>query len=142
MKNVIKAAAFYFAVVFGAGFILGPLRVFFLVPEVGTRIAELIEMPFMLAVIILAAQWATRRFELPQGGSAPVFTGLIALVLMLLAEFSVVLKIQGLTISDYLSGRDPVSGTVYYIMLGVFAAMPYILKNKTDEKPDDKIIKK
>lgn len=140
MKNIFKAGFLYFAVVFGAGFILGPLRVFFLVPEVGTRIAELIEMPVMLVVIIFAAKLVTSRFDLPVRSVSRIIAGITALMLMLLAEFSVVLKIQGLTISDYLSGRDPVSGTVYYVMLGVFAAMPFILKNKISEKPEEEII--
>jgi len=134
MKNTFRAGALYFAIVFGAGFILGPLRVFFLVPEVGTRIAELIEMPVMLIIIFFAARWVTHRFDLPVKSASRIMAGITALALMLLAEFSVVLKIRGLTISDYLSERDPVSGTVYYVMLGVFAAMPYLLKNKLDEK--------
>jgi hypothetical protein len=142
MKNTFKAGALYFAIVFGAGFILGPLRVLFIAPEVGTRIAELLEMPVMLAVIYFSARMVTHRFNLPVKSGSRIIAGITALTLMLLAEFSVVLKIQGLTISDYLSGRDPVSGTVYYVMLGVFAAMPFLLKNKSDEKPDDKIIKK
>jgi hypothetical protein len=142
MKNTFKAGALYFAIVFGAGFILGPLRVFFLVPEVGTRIAALLEIPVMLAVIYFSARLITGRFNLPVRGGSRIIAGITALTLMLLAEFSVVLKIQGLTISDYLSERDPVSGTVYYVMLGVFAAMPFLLKNKPDDKTEDKIIKK
>ena len=142
MKNIFKAGFLYFAVVFGAGFILGPLRVFFLVPEVGTGIAELIEMPVMLVIIIFAARLVTRRFELTVRSGSRIIAGFTALLLMLLAEFSVVLKIQGLTISDYLSGRDPVSGTVYYVMLGVFAVMPFLLKNKISEKQEEETIEK
>jgi hypothetical protein len=29
--------------------------------------------------------------------------------------------------SEYVAGRDPVSGTVYFAMLGLFALMPVIL---------------
>lgn len=134
MKNIFKAGALYFAIVFGAGFILGPLRVIFLVPEFGVRTAELIEMPVMLVIIIFSALWITHRFELPGRSVSRIITGIIALILMLLAEFSVVLKIQGLTFKDYLSNRDTVSGIVYYAMLGVFAAMPFILKSKKNEK--------
>jgi hypothetical protein len=49
----IKAGLAYFALVFGAGFVLGVLRVSFLVPRFGERIAELGEMPLMLAVIVI-----------------------------------------------------------------------------------------
>jgi hypothetical protein len=48
--RTIKAGIAYFALAFGAGFILGsirvPIRVPFLVPRLDDRIAELIEMPF------------------------------------------------------------------------------------------------
>jgi type IV secretory pathway TrbD component len=50
--------------------------------------------------------------------------GGIALGLMLAAEFGLVLWVRGLCIREYLATRDPVSGTVYYVMLGVFAIMP------------------
>jgi hypothetical protein len=45
----------YFALVFGAGFVLGPIRILFLVSHVrcvvGLRVAELMEFPVMLVVI-------------------------------------------------------------------------------------------
>jgi hypothetical protein len=43
--------------VFGAGFVLGTIRVLWLVPAVGPRTAEFFEMPIMLAVNILSARW-------------------------------------------------------------------------------------
>lgn len=130
MKNIFKAAALYFAIVFGAGFILAPLRVFFLEPELGIKIAELIQMPVMLIIIIFSALWITRRYDLPARSASRIIVGIIALLFMLLAEFSVVLKIPGLTISDYLSGKGPLSGTVYYVTLGIFTAMPFLLTHK------------
>jgi len=53
--------------------------------------------------------------------------GGIALVLLLLAEFSFGLWLRGLSIREYLAARDPVSGTVYYLMLVIFAIMPLIV---------------
>ena len=46
-----KAGTAYFALVFGAGFVMGAIRVPLLVPRLGERVAELIEMPFMCIVI-------------------------------------------------------------------------------------------
>ena len=55
--QILKAGTFYFALVFGAGFLLGTIRVLWVAPRFGTRIAELMEAPIMLVVTILTARW-------------------------------------------------------------------------------------
>jgi hypothetical protein len=64
-KRIIWAGLTYFALVFGVGFILGPIRILLIVPRLGERVAELLEAPVMLLVIIFAALWVVRRFRLP-----------------------------------------------------------------------------
>ncbi len=86
--------------------------------------AELMETPIMFVVIVLAARWVVRALDIPPTALKRLAVGFVALGLLLLAEFTVVLWIQGLTIGEYLAGRDPVAGAVYLVMLGVFAAMP------------------
>lgn len=126
----LKAGALYFALVFGAGFVLGTIRVLWVVPALGTRAAELIEAPLMLAATILAARWVARRLSLAPKARARLPMGLVALALLLAAELTVVLEIRGLTFREYLSSRDPVAGTVYVVMLGIFAAMPSLVARK------------
>lgn len=58
---MLKAGALHFAVVVGTGFVLGPIRVLWLVPHFGEGAAELIEAPIMLIVIGVAARWIARR---------------------------------------------------------------------------------
>jgi hypothetical protein len=41
-----------------------------------------------------------------------------------------VLRLRDLTIGEYLAGRDPVAGTVYIAMLGVFAVMPLLVARR------------
>jgi hypothetical protein len=53
--------------------------------------------------------------------------GCIAL-LLLVAEFGFMLRLRALTIRQYLASRDPVAGTVHYVMLAVFAAMPLLVR--------------
>jgi hypothetical protein len=125
--ETLKAGALYFALVFGAGFVLGPIRILWLVPRFGTRIAELMETPLMFAVIIVAARWVVRRLALSSTSSKRLGVGIIALGLLLVAEFSLVLWLRGLTFRDYLASRDPVAGTVYIVMLGLFAIMPLLV---------------
>jgi type IV secretory pathway TrbD component len=61
--------------------------------------------------------------------------GGIALCLLLVAEFGLVLWLRGLSIREYLATRDPVSGTVYYVMLGAFALMPLLLSGLQVVRP-------
>lgn len=125
--QVLKAGVLYFALVFGAGFVLGTVRTLWLVPRVGTRRAELMETPIMLMVTILVARWMVLRFAVPAVAFARLGMGAIALILLLIAEFAFVLWLQGQTIREYFASRDPVAGTVYYVMLAVFAAMPLLV---------------
>jgi hypothetical protein len=128
--RTIEAGVLYFALVFAAGFVLGTIRTLWVVPRFGTRTAELMETPIMLVVTIAAARWTVLRFAVPSVPSARLVTGGIALVLMLVAEFGVMLWLRGLSIREYLPTRDPVSGTVYYVMLAVFAIMPLLVARR------------
>ena len=123
----LKAAVCYFGIVFGVGFVLGPIRVVWAVPRFGERVAELLEAPLMLVAMIWATQWTVRRFRLRASVPSLVGTGVTALALLLFAELTVVLKLRDLTLSAYVAGRDPVSGGVYLVMLGLFAAMPWLV---------------
>jgi hypothetical protein len=121
-----KPAALYFALVFGAGFVLGPIRVLWLVPRVGVRTAELMELPLMLLAVFFAARWVTRRFP-----AAPaVRTGFAALALLLTAEIALGMALTGASLAQVLFDRDPVSGTAYYMALAAFAAMPWWLTRR------------
>lgn len=130
--KIIKAAVIYFALVFAAGFVLGTIRVLWIVPRFGTRWAELLEMPVMLAVSFIAARWIVQRLAIPFTVSNRLGMGCIALVLLLIPEFTLVLRLRGLSVAEYLATKDPVSGTVYYIMLGLFAIAP-LLVNRTQQ---------
>jgi hypothetical protein len=120
----------YFALVFGAGFLLGPIRILWVVPRLGAQLAELLEMPIMFMVMVVAARWVVRRFALPHTLSDRVGMGGLALALLLLAEFGLVLPLRGMSISDYLCSFDPVSGTAYFVMQGVFAIIPMLVSRR------------
>jgi hypothetical protein len=57
-------------------------------------------------------------------------SGGVALLLLVLVEFSFVLGIRGLSVSEYFADRDPIAGGVYVFMLIIFAAMPWFLGGK------------
>ncbi len=125
--RTLKCGLLYFALTFGAGFVLGTIRVVWAVPRLGERTAELMETPVMLIVTILAARWVVQRLALPRTSSKRLVVGLFALGLLLVAEFTVVLYLRGLTSREYFASRDPIAGTVYLVTLGVFAIMPLLV---------------
>jgi hypothetical protein len=85
------------------------------------------ETPIMLVVTIASARWIVRRLAAPSTPSSRFGMGCVALSLLLVAEFTLVLWLRAMSVSEYLASRDPVSGTVYYAMLAVFAAMPLLV---------------
>ena len=97
--QILKAGALYFALVFGAGFVLGALRIL----------------------------WIVRCLAVLPKPSSRLGMGCVGLGLMLVVEFTLVLWLRGLSISEYFATRDPVSGTVYCVMLGVFCMMPLLM---------------
>lgn len=127
--QILKAALFYFLIVFGAGSLLGPIRILVAVPRLGERMAELFEAPLMLLVIILAANWIVRRFQLPVGLAYRLGAGVIAFILGLVFEFGLVLTLRGLTLREYFESRDPIAAGVYYSTLILFALMPMLVRH-------------
>lgn len=121
--SIVRAGLAYFLIVFGAGFALGLVRVPFLVPRLGERYAELLEMPVMLAVIAWAS-WRLARRHPGFSRSARLASGLVALVMMVGAELLVAYFLGARSPAEYVASRDPVSGSVYLVSLAVFAVAP------------------
>ncbi len=129
--RTIKAGITYFVLVFGAGFVLGAIRVLFLVPRLGERAAELIEMPFMFVVVLVSARFIAQRFRLPADVVARLGAGFLALGLLVASEILLALAFQARTLGEYVASRDPISGTAYLAMLALFGVMPLVLARVT-----------
>lgn len=125
--RTIKAGITYFVLVFGVGFVLGVIRVTLLVPRLGERTAELIEMPFMFVAIVVSARLIIWRFRLPASAMIRLGAGCLALGLLVGAEVLLAVAIQERTLGEYVASRDSVSGGVYLAMLLLFAVMPLVL---------------
>jgi hypothetical protein len=128
--RILKAGVLYFALVFGAGFVLGPIRILWVVPKVGVRTAELLEAPIMFVVIVVTARWLMRRHQVSPATVPRLGVGFMALGLLLATEFTLVLWLRGLSVREYLAGRDPVAETAYVVMLVVFAIMPLFVARR------------
>jgi hypothetical protein len=134
----LRAGAAYFAIVFSIGFMLGIIRVLWVLPQFGERTAELMEAPFMLVTIVAAARWIGHRFSIASRSATSLGVGIFALSLLVSVEFTLVLKLRGLSISEYAQSRDPIAGTVYLVLLIVFASMPAVLGHQRLNQPDGK----
>lgn len=80
MKRALIAAFAYFLVLFTLGFVLGTIRVIFVVPRVGELVATIAEVPVMLIAAYFACRWAIRRWQ-----ASPAIAIRIAMVLWFLA---------------------------------------------------------
>lgn len=117
----------YFGCVFGIGFLLGTIRELLIVSVVGARIAELGEIPLMLLAAFFVARWVVNRFRVPPNTGQRILVGLTGLVLLLLAEWSVVQFIRSESITQYIAGRDPLAGSAYLAALVLFALLPWLI---------------
>ena len=128
--NTLKLSIVYFALIFGTGFMLGTIRVLWIVPKIGVRTAELIEMLPMFVAILLSARWINQHLADADNISTRLKIGFLALSFLLVAEIALGMVLQGASISEVLLNHDPISGTVYYVMLILFALMPWLLNRK------------
>ncbi len=116
------AAALYFAIMFGLGFLLGPVRVLLLEPRIGAAGAVLVEAVPMIAAMTVAAPWAARRFGVAPAIGPRLGMGLAALVLLMLAETILDILMRGRVMwAERLGSAD---GLIGYALLLVFALMP------------------
>ena len=133
-RATLGAALAYFGLVFGAGFVLGVLRTLFVVHRIGARAAELLEMPLMLLVIVLAARWIVRHRVVAQRTSGAWRVGLLALALLLGAEIALAAGLRGLPPAQALFDRDPVAGIAYALALLAYAVMPALMASRAHRR--------
>lgn len=126
MLRIFRLSGLYFTIVFGAGFILGPIRVLMLEPRLGTRIAELLEMPVMLLIIWVAASWISQRFTQDLSASERFSVGALAIIGVLIADTAVGVFLRGMTVAEVFLRRDAVSSIAYYGLLTLCAILPWL----------------
>ena len=126
--HLVAATILYFPIVFGTGFLCGPIRVFWLEPRLGEALATLCEAPFLLAAMWLSARWLPKAVALRPGFAPLVVTGIGALVLQQLADFAVGF-FRGIAPAQQLAHLATPAGEIYAVLLLAFVAMP-VLANR------------
>ena len=126
----IRGGITYFILVYAAGWMLGPIRQFLVVPRLGETVAVMLEAPLMLAAIGAAALWVTRRFTLPSRLGARLAMGLVALALLLLAEAAAAVWLRGIGLAGYLARFATPPGVITLLLFLVFAVMPALVARR------------
>jgi hypothetical protein len=122
--TILRAAVAYWAMVFALGFVLGTVRVLWLVPLAGLIPATLIELPVMLGASLLASGWLVRRFAITDGGAALAVGGL-AFALLMGAECALAVILSGETPAQWLAGLRQPHAALGLAGQIVFALMPW-----------------
>lgn len=124
--KIALAAVLYFLIVFGTGFLLGPIRVLLLEPRLGSLVSVLCEAPLLLAVMIFAARWVPRTLRLGRDACVLTVMGLVALILQQVSDVIVGVSLRGVGVAEQFARFLTAEGLVYAGLLMLFAAMPLL----------------
>ncbi|WP_339827675.1 hypothetical protein [uncultured Parasphingorhabdus sp.] len=133
MANVLKAGVLYFLGVFALGFILGAIRIFFLVPYSGPVVAVLVELPFILLVSWFFCRFLTRRFTVPAEPYERLIMGLVAFSCLMIGEALVAVFLQQGRMTDFLMTFDLPENRIGLAGQIAFALFP-LLQSYADSK--------
>ena len=134
-RRLVGAAMLYFLIVFAAGLLMGPVRVLWLEPVLGSFFAVLCETPLLVLAMWLGAGLAPAMMRLEGGAGAYLALGLIALVLQLLADMAVGFGLRGMVVQDQVAYFSTPAGFVYAASLALFALMPVLRRLRTPKAP-------
>ena len=125
------AALLYFAIVFGVGFFLGPIRVLWLEPQVGPVLAAICEAPFLITAMVLSARWVPGAVGLHRNLASLTLTGAGALALQQIAETVVGLALRDMRLSEQYAQFTTPQGLIYAALLIAFALMPVLVSRRS-----------
>jgi hypothetical protein len=126
----LKAGLLYFALVFAAGWVLGPIRELAVVPRFGRTVGVLLEAPLILGVSAWAARWVIRRLAVGFQYKPRFWMGMVALGLLLIAETLGSVLLRGMTLGEYAKNFASASGVIALLSFALFAIMPLLVARK------------
>jgi hypothetical protein len=112
MKRALIAATAYFLALFALGFVLGTIRVLFIVPAVGLLVATLLEVPVMLIAAFFLCRWAIRHWQVGHGIVLRGAMGLCFLTLLVAFEAVLGVALFGRTLAEQLVALASAAGLI------------------------------
>jgi hypothetical protein len=129
MRSALLAGFAYFALAFAAGFALGTVRLFVLVPRLGETPAVALELPVMLAVCWWLAGVVPRRLGVPRALRTRVAMGASALAWLLGAEAALAIGVLGRTPAEHAAHYGTLAGALGLAGQVAFAAFPALRRD-------------
>ena len=131
MRNGIRSAAIagavYFLLLFALGFVLGTIRVLFIVPQIGQFLAVIAEVPVMLTAAFLISRWTVQRWQVPPDTAIRWGMVLWFLALLIVFETSLGIAIFGRTVGEQWAAFGTPPGLVGLLAQFVAALLPVFI---------------
>jgi hypothetical protein len=127
MKRALSAGTAYFLALFTLGFILGTVRVLFVVPRIGLLGAVLLEVPLMLTAAFFLARWVVGRWQVPVAISARLVMALWFLVLLALFETLLGSAMFGQTLVEQWTALTTPAGLIGLTAQVIAALLPLVV---------------
>jgi hypothetical protein len=128
MGAALRAGIVYFVIVIAAGFVLGTIRTLVITPWLGPLGAVLVELPPMLAIAWWVCAWLIERFAVGEGLATRLLMGVVAFILLLMAELVLSLALFGGTVAGFAAAFGTPEGAVGLAGQVAFAAMPLLVR--------------
>ncbi len=122
--RIASAAIAYWAMVFALGFVLGAIRVLWVIPLVGLMPATMLELPVILAASWFAAGWLVRRFAIVVSGDA-LAVGALAFAILMVAECALAAALAGQSPAEWLARLNQPHALLGLAGQAAFALMPF-----------------
>ena len=122
--RIASAAIAYWAVVFALGFVLGTIRVTWIIPLVGLLPATALELPLILVASWFTAGCLVRRFTIERRSDA-LAVGALAFAILMAAECALAAALLGQSPAQWLTGLAESHALLGLSGQAVFALMPW-----------------
>jgi hypothetical protein len=130
MMAAVRAGLFYFAVVFGLGFLLGILRGLLVAKGVASRdTLVFVEIPIVVAYAWFASGIIIRRINVPDRAFPRMIMGGVMFVMLRMSEAAVGLSFLGIGIKEQFVQLGTLRGLLEFLPQVLTAAFPLIHLN-------------
>lgn len=127
MKRALIAATTYFLALFALGFVLGTIRVLFVVPAVGLLVATLLEVPVMLIAAFFLCRWAIRHWQVERSLALRALMGLCFFTLLVAFEAVLGVALFGRNLAEQCAALSSPAGLIGLSAQLIAAILPMVI---------------